>query len=45
MGKKPKIVHFDTGIVLLNKDNIETYKDAEMAAAKTMAENFDDLWE
>jgi ribose transport system substrate-binding protein len=45
MGKKPKFDHFDTGIVLLNKDNLDTYSAVEMAAAKTMAETFDDLWE
>lgn len=45
MGKKPKFVQYDTGVVLLTKDNLDTYKKEEIAAAKAMADEFDNLWE
>lgn len=45
MGKKPKFDHYDTGFVLLKKDNVDTYRQVEISSSKKMAETFDDLWE
>ncbi len=45
MGKKPKLDHYDTGIVLLTKDNLDTYREVEISSGKKMAETFDHTWE